>query len=318
MRIAVTGGAGFIGSHAVEALVWGGHEVLVLDDLSTGRLSNLAAVAEQIRFEQLDIRDRNGCRQAVEQWRTEAVLHLAAVASPLRSIREPDYAHDVNLTGTYNVLEAARLCGARRFVFPGSAAGYGPLPALPSDECDPVNPVSPYAAQKLAGELLAATWRRVWDLETVTLRFFNVFGERQPADSAYSGVISIFIAALRSNGRATITGDGEQTRDFIYVGDVVRVILRALTGADSGPGPFNVGRGESMSVRLLYSCLASRLSLPDDPLFAAERAGDVRHSRARIDRLRDAIGIEPEFTVEHGLDRLLEWDGVPISAAGQR
>ncbi len=312
MRIVVTGGAGFIGAHAVEAAVRARHEVLALDDLSTGSRDNLAAVAEQIAFERLDVRDRSGCREAFARWQAEAVLHLAAVASPLRSIEDPDYAYDVNLTGTYNVLEAARLCGARRFVFPGSAAGYGPEPALPSDETDPTNPVSPYAAQKLAGELMAATWRRVWGLETVSLRFFNVFGERQPANSAYSGVISIFIAALRANGRATITGDGEQTRDFIYVGDVVRAIERALTGDDPGPGPYNVGRGQSLSVRRLYSILAGRMGLPDEPLFTAERAGDVRHSRARVERMRAALGIEPELTVEQGLDRLLAWSNAKV------
>ena len=308
MRIAVTGGAGFIGSHAVEYLAGAGHAVLVLDDLSSGHQSNLSSVRDRIAFERLDVRDRDGCARALAGWRSEAVLHFAAVASPLRSIQDPAAAHDVNLTGTFNVLEAARVGGVRRFIFPGSAAVYGPSPSLPSDESDPLQPVSPYAAQKAAGELLASVYRSVWGLETVTLRFFNVFGERQPADSAYSGVISIFLRALREDGHAVIAGDGEQSRDFIYVSDVVRVVRRALFGEDPGAGPFNVGRGESLSVRSLYSILAARLGVPDEPHFADRRAGDVRHSRARIDRLRHQLGIEPEVSVTAGIDRLLSWE----------
>ncbi len=307
MRIVVTGGAGFIGSHLVEALGGSGHAVLVLDDLSTGSRENLAGAGGRVRFEQLDIRDRQGCVDALAAWQTQAVAHLAAIASPLRSIEEPSYAHDVNLTGTFNILEAARRCGARRFVFPGSAAVYGPEPPLPSDETDAVQPVSPYAVHKVAGELLATVYRRTWGLEAVSLRFFNVFGERQPAASAYSGVISAFVATLQLGEQVTITGDGEQTRDFIYVADVVRAVVRALTGEDPGAGPFNIARGEAMSVRRLHTILAERLGVPDLPRFTADRAGDVRHSRARIDRMIAGLGVRPQMTVEDGIERLLRW-----------
>jgi nucleoside-diphosphate-sugar epimerase len=308
MRIVVTGGAGFIGSHLVDALVRSEHQVLVLDDLSTGSRQNLSGAGERARFEQLDIRDRQRCADALAAWQPRAVAHLAAVASPLRSIEQPSYAHDVNLTGTLNILEASRLCGARRFVFPGSAAVYGPEPSLPSDETDAVQPVSPYAVQKVAGELLAAVYRRTWGLEAVSLRFFNVFGERQPVGGAYSGVISAFVSALRRGEVVTISGDGGQTRDFIHVADVVRAVVRALTGDDPGNGPYNIARGEALSVRRLHTLLAERLGAPDVTHFSSDRPGDVRHSRAKIDRMISGLGVRPEITVEAGIDRLLRWE----------
>jgi len=312
MRIAVTGGAGFIGSHVVERLVARGHELLVLDDLSTGSLQNLVGGLDQARLERVDVRDRAACAASLAAWRPEALLHLAAVASVPRSVAEPALVHDVNANGTFNVLDAFRVSGGRRFVFASSAAVYGPEPMLPSDEADPVNPASPYAAQKAGAELLLRAYRSVWGLETVALRFFNVFGERQRPDDPYSGVLSLFSAGLRAKGRATITGDGEQSRDFIYVGDVVRAIVVALIEADPGFGPVNVGRGESTTIRQLYRLLAGRLGVADAPEFVETRPGDVHHSRARIDRLHAALGIWPEVTVAEGIARLLAWQsGAP-------
>lgn len=307
MRVVVTGGAGFIGSHTVELLVRGDHQVLVLDNLSEGNLDNLARVHARITLAVLDIRDRDACIETLAGWKPDAVVHLAAVASVVRSITEPAYVHEVNLDGTFNMLEAARLAETRRFVFASSAAVYGPEPALPSAETDAVDPVSPYAAQKAAGELVGRVYRSTWGLETVSLRFFNVFGPRQRPDSPYSGVISTFASELRNRGRASITGDGEQTRDFIYVADVARTLAAAATGADPGPGPINVAGGESLTIRRLYSLLAERLGVPDEPAFLPPRAGDVRHSLARVERLARGLRVHAQTPLEQGLDLLLRW-----------
>jgi UDP-glucose 4-epimerase len=305
MRIAVTGGAGFIGSHLVDKLVECGHQVLVFDNLSDGDLANLACVRDRIAFKRVDVRDRDRCMRELGKWQPEAVAHLAAVASVAMSIEQPGYVHDVNLGGTANILLASQQAGARRLVFASSAAVYGPEPALPSSESHAVDPISPYAAQKASGELLAYATRLTWGLETVSLRFFNVFGPRQRSDSPYSGVISIFLESLLTRGRAAITGDGEQSRDFIYVEDVVRAVMSALLGPDPGPGPFNVGRGEAISVRQLYRMLAARLGANDEPCFVERRSCDVRHSRARIARLVKELGVRPAVTIDEGLSRLV-------------
>jgi len=309
MRVAVTGAAGFIGSHLVERLVLLNHDVLALDDLSTGSLDNLRAVRGSFEFAPLDVRNRIACWKAIDRFSPAAVAHLAAVASVVRSIEEPEYAHAVNLDGTFNVLEAARIAGVHRLVFASSAAVYGLEPALPSLESDPVAPLSPYAAQKAAGELLARVYREVWGIETVALRFFNVFGERQRPDSPYSGVISLFAEALSTRGWATILGDGQQTRDFIYVGDVVSAVAAALVGPDPGAGPYNVGRGEEITIRRLYRLVAQTLGAPDDPRYGPARPGDVRHSRASTDALHHRLGVTPEVEVEEGLARLVRWRG---------
>jgi len=305
MKILVTGGAGFIGSHAVQRLVGDGHEVTVFDNLSTGSRKNLQPEQGSIRLVCGDVRDRGACMKLLSETRPDAIAHLAALASVPQSINAPELAHEVNVDGTFNMLEAARRFAVRRFLFISSAAVYGSCPRLPSSEDDPVAPASPYAAQKAAGELLAAAYRQTWGLDTVSLRLFNVFGERQRADSSYSGVISIFIDALHRGEQPRITGDGEQSRDFIYVGDVVRVIARCLSGEDPGPGPFNVGRGESITIRQLFSIIARQLGRNDEPVFTSDRPGDVKHSRACIRRTLDALQIAPQFNVEQGLARLI-------------
>jgi nucleoside-diphosphate-sugar epimerase len=306
-RIAVSGGAGFIGSHTVECLARAGHQVLVLDDLSQGNVENLTGIRPTIEFRLLDVRDRDGCARALCAWRPDVVVHLAAVASVPRSIAEPGYVHDVNLNGTFNVLEAARLSGACRFVLASSAAVYGLRPALPCTEGDAVEPASPYAAQKAAGELLCGVYRRIWGLEAVTLRFFNVYGPRQLPSSEYSGVISAFLASLLSTGCATIHGDGEQSRDFVYVSDVVRAIEAAAAGGDPGQGPINVASGDAISIRTLYRLLAARLHVADEPVYAAARSGDVQHSHASVARMRERLGVAPEVALGTGLDRLIMW-----------
>jgi len=307
MRIAVTGGAGFIGSHVVEQIVARGHEALVIDDFSSGSPDNLASVRGAIEIEQQDVCNGAACARLLSAWRPDAVLHLAAIASVVRSIEEPRLTHEVNLNGAFNLLEAARDAGVRRFVFASSAAVYGLLPALPSAETDPLAPVSPYAAQKAAGEALCRAYRSAWGLETAALRFFNVFGERQRADSPYSGVISLFLEALSTHGQATISGDGEQSRDFIYVGDVARAVVAALTRSDPGFGPFNIARGEQTSIRALYTLVANATGSADAPLFAPARPGDVRHSRAQIAGMRGVLGVEPAVAVVDGIARLAAW-----------
>ncbi|HLZ73123.1 MAG TPA: NAD-dependent epimerase/dehydratase family protein [Dehalococcoidia bacterium] len=305
MRIAITGGAGFIGSHSVDRLAGAGHDLLALDDLSSGSLENLAQAGPRTRFQRLDVRDGAALAGALTAFRPAAVLHLAAIASVLYSVEQPRDSYAVNLTGTLHALEAARAAGATRFVFASSAAVYGGDPALPSAEDDPLRPVAPYAAHKAAGELLCRSYRAAFGLETVSLRFFNVFGARQNPDSPYSGVISLFIEAMSGGGVATIMGDGEQTRDFIDVGDVTRAIEAALAGPDPGPEPINVGRGESVSIRDLYRLIAAAVGAADAPRFAPARAGDVRHSRARIDALGTRLGLTPQIPVAEGIAHLV-------------
>src|SRR5579885_892338 len=306
MRIAISGGAGFIGSHCADLLAVAGHDLLVLDDLSSGLPENLAGAGPRLQFERLDVRDGARLAASVAAFRPEALLHLAAVASVARSIEDPAGTFAVNLGGTLHALEAARTAGVRRFVFAGSAAVYGREPALPSRESDPLRPVSPYAAHKAAGELLCASYRASYGLETVPLRFFNVFGERQRPDSPYSGVISLFIGALATRGVATILGDGEQTRDFIAVRDVAAAVAAALCGPDPGGDPINIARGESLSVRRLYGLIAQALGAADAPAFGPERPGDVRHSRAAIEALRRRLCVTPVIPVHEAIAELAQ------------
>lgn len=316
MRIAITGGVGFIGSHVVDLLAGEGRQVLALDNLSNGSVANLGRLGKNcmpgdgmsagtVNFRHVDVRDRDGMAEAFAAFHPDAVLHLAAVASVPRSITEPLLASDVNLGGTVNVLDAARCCGTRRFVFASSGAVYGAHPRLPSDETDPVDPASPYAAHKAAGELLARAYRASWGMETCVLRFLNVYGERQRADDPYAGVISRFVQTLRAGERATITGDGEATRDYIYVADVARAVAAALLGPDPGVEPINIGSGTATSVRRLHTLIAVLLDRPDEPLFAAPRPGDVCDSVARVERMRARLGVAARVPIEEGLRRVL-------------
>lgn len=304
MRVAITGGAGFIGGHAARTLSEAGHTVLVLDDLSTGRAENLPP---GVALRRLDVRDTAALAETLTVFHPEAVLHLAAIASVERSIADPLGTFAVNLGGTASTLEAARLSGARRFVFASSAAVYGPRPPLPCVETAPLAPASPYAAHKAAGELLARAYRASWGLETVALRFFNVYGPGQRPNDPYAGVIVRFIAALAGREQATIAGDGSQTRDFVAVEDAARAIVAALAGPDPGAEPINVGSGEALSIRTLHTLLSALLGAPDEPCFVPPRPGDVLHSRADIDRMRTVLGIEPRTTIAAGLERLIAW-----------
>ena len=303
MRVLVTGGAGFIGSHLVDALVARGDDVIVLDDLSTGRRENLAAAGDKARLIVGSVTDPHAVRAAAAG--CALVYHQAAVASVQRTVEAPVDTQRVNLGGTLNVLEAARAEGVRRVVFAGSAAVYGDSDALPLVESAQPRPMSPYALEKLASEQYVAVWASLYGLETVTLRYFNVFGPRQDPSSPYSGVISIFVDRLLSGRAPTIFGDGEQTRDFVYVEDVVRANLLAGLAPGASGHVFNVARGESTTLRAVYDALGHATGVNVAAHFAEARAGDIRHSRASIERAQSVLGFEPRVPVAEGLARLV-------------
>jgi UDP-glucose 4-epimerase len=304
-RSLVTGGAGFIGSHLVHALVATGHTVRVLDDLSTGLESNLAGIAPAAEWMVGDVADPAVAAHAVEG--VDVIYHLAALASVQRSVERPDETHRVCATGTLSILDAARKAGVRRVVYAASASAYGLPTGDVQTEADPVKPLSPYAAAKLAGELYLEAFAATYGLETVRLRFFNIFGPRQRADSPYSGVIALFIAALTQGRVPTIFGDGQQTRDFTYVTDVTQALVKASTAPGVSGQVYNVGTGRGVSLLELVGILNRLLGTEIVPRYAPSRPGDIRHSRADIRRTRRDLGYEPAVTFEQGLAETLRW-----------
>lgn len=301
----VTGGAGFIGSHLVESLAQQGRRVRVLDDFSTGLRDNLAHVRPAPEVIEGDVSDADVVRRACEG--ASVVFHLAALASVQRSIEAPADTHRVCATGTLLVLDAARRAGVRRVVYAASSSAYG-IPARDvQTEDDPLRPLSPYAAAKLAGEMYAESFTTSFGLETVRLRFFNIFGPRQRADSPYSGVIALFAAALAQGRTPVVFGDGLQSRDFTYVGDVVQA-LTAAAAADGVSGRvYNVGTGRGTNLLELIAALNRQLGTRAVPGHQPARAGDVRHSRADISRARRDLGYEPTTSFEDGLAQTLRW-----------
>jgi UDP-glucose 4-epimerase len=302
----VTGGAGFIGSHLAAALAAAGRPVRVFDDLSTGLRENLARVSPAPELVVGSLTDAAAVTRAAAG--CEVVFHLGAVASVAKSAEDPLGNHAVNATGTLNVLTAARAAGARRVVYAGSASAYGGAsdPAG-QDEDTPLCALSPYAAAKLAGEFYCQAFAATYGLETVRLRFFNVFGPRQRADSPYSGVIAIFAAALAAGRTPTVHGDGLQSRDFVYVADVAKALVLAADTPGVSGRVYNVGTGRSVTVLDLIRVLNDLLGTTAVPAHGASRPGDVRHSRAKIDRIRRDLGYDPTVTFEEGLRRTLEW-----------
>lgn len=297
----VTGGAGFIGSHLVEHLVAAGHDVTVMDDLSSGRRTNLSAVRRQIHFIRGSITDENRCRRAMEG--IDCVLHQAAVTSVQRSVDEPLLAHRVNATGTLNMLTSARAQGVRRVVYAGSTSAYGNATTLPNAEDHATGPRSAYAASKLAGEAYCVAFHATYGLETVVLRYFNVFGPRQDPNSPYAAVVPRFIAAALAGERPTIHGDGRQTRDFVYVANVVHAnLLAAQAPAARVAGQvFNVGCGTTVSVNELWERVRSLVGVPVLPVYAEPRPGEVRDSLAAMEKARELVGYEPVVDFEEGL-----------------
>jgi UDP-glucose 4-epimerase len=300
----VTGGAGFIGSHLVEGLLHQGHRIRVLDDLSTGKRANLAHLGAKVELLQGSITDRDLVARAVQgvNW----VFHLAALPSVQRSVEDPVPTHEVCATGTLNVLNASRQAGVQRVVYAASSSAYGDIPGAVRSEDDPVSPMSPYAAAKLAGEHYCKCFTTVYGLETVRLRFFNIFGPRQDAQSPYSGVIALFIAALLQGRTPTIFGDGLQSRDFTYVGNAVQAVIKAAQAPKAVGKVYNIGNGASTSLLELVKQLNLILGKSVVPQHGPARQGDVRHSQADISLARADLGYDPQVSFAEGLRRTVE------------
>jgi nucleoside-diphosphate-sugar epimerase len=301
----VTGGAGFIGSHIAEALVKRGDRVRVLDSLITGRRENLSSIAGSIEFIEGDIRDYATTLRAAEG--ASVIFHQAAVPSVPRSVAEPVLNHDINVNGTFNVLMAAREAGSRRVVYAASSSAYGDTETLPKHEEMSPSPLSPYAAAKLFGEYYCRVFSQVYNLETVSLRYFNVFGPRQDPSSPYSGVISKFITTLLDGEAPVIYGDGEQSRDFTYVENVVEANLRAAESAEAIGQVINLGIGERVTINQLLDELQKIIGSNLTACYKETRAGDVRHSLAAISRAGDLIGYRPSVGLAEGLRRTVTW-----------
>ncbi len=304
-RYVVTGGAGFIGSMLVRTLLQRGHRVEVIDNLATGYAHNLEEVAADIAFHNADIRDYDAIARTIAGAR--CVFHLGALPSVPKSIIDPIPSHDVNINGTFNVLRAAAEGKVGRYVFAASSSAYGDTEVLPKVETMLPNPLSPYAAQKVTGEQYAAVFSRCFGLETVSLRFFNVFGPRQDPTSAYSGVLSIFLNALIERSSPTIFGDGEQSRDFTYVEDVTDLIVKAASAPNVSGKIYNAGNGGRYTLNETWALLQKIEGVSIPANYGPPRAGDVRHSQADITLATRDLGHAPRFTFEEGLRLTLEW-----------
>jgi UDP-N-acetylglucosamine/UDP-N-acetyl-alpha-D-glucosaminouronate 4-epimerase len=300
----VTGGAGFIGSHLVEELVRRGERVRVVDNLSTGKRQNVAHLTS-VEFVEGDLADPHVAQRAVAG--IEYVLHQAAIPSVPRSVQDPITSNRANIDATLNILVAARDAGVKRFVYAGSSSAYGDTPTLPKVETMATAPLSPYALQKLVGEQYGQMFTRLYGLETVTIRYFNVFGPRQDPSSPYSGVISLFISALCDGRQPTIYGDGEHTRDFTYVANVVDGVLRACTAAGASGEVINVATGGRISLNTLFKTIRHLVDATVDPIYSAPRPGDVKDSQADISKAQRILGYAPIVSFEEGLARTVAW-----------
>ena len=299
----VTGGAGFIGSHLVEALLARGDKVRVLDNLSTGYVVNLQPVINQIEFIKGDIQDKTAVQKAVSG--VDFVFHLAAMVSVPQSMHQPLDAELMNAAGTLNLLQAASEAGVQCLALSSTCAVYGDEPTLPKVETMLPEPKSPYAVAKLAAEHYCRVFNESFNLNTVVFRYFNVFGPRQDPSSAYSGVISIFVDKLHQGIAPTIFGDGEQTRDFVYVADVVRANLLAVETEQAAGQVFNIGTGYQVSINQLFESLCGILGCDVQPNYAPPRVGDIVHSLSNPDRAKKILGWQSEVSLEEGLRHLV-------------
>ena len=304
----VTGGAGFIGSNLVRCLLDRQDEVRVLDNFSTGKRQNLEEVADRIELIEGDLCDSGVTEQAVRG--VDFVLHQAAIPSVPRSVEAPLESHTANATGTLILLEAARRAKVKRLVYASSSSVYGANETLPKQETMQTEPMSPYAVAKLAAEHYCMVYHRVYGLETVALRYFNVFGPRQDPSSPYSGVISQFIEAIKSESAPVIFGDGEQTRDFTFVENVAQANLAACASSKGAGRAYNIGCAKRFSLNELWSSMARLAGVDREPVHQETRAGDVRHSLADVSRAKEFLGYVPRVDFIDGLERTLCFYGV--------
>jgi nucleoside-diphosphate-sugar epimerase len=311
----VTGGAGFIGSHLATELIRRGHTVRVADNLSTGKRRNLDHLAG-VEFLEGDLADLPFATRAVSGM--DYVLHQAAIPSVPRSVKDPITSNRANIEATLNVLVAARDAGVKRLVFAGSSSEYGNTPTLPKTEDMPSNPLSPYALQKVMGTQYCQMFTRLYGFETVVIRYFNVFGPRQDPSSPYSGVISVFATALIEERQPTIYGDGEQTRDFTYVANVVDGVLRACEAPKAAGEAINVACGTRISLNELLRVMNTIAGTSLQPIYKEERAGDVKDSQADISKAHALLGYTPLVGLEDGLRHTMEWCRTQSTAPAAR
>jgi nucleoside-diphosphate-sugar epimerase len=300
----VTGGAGFIGSHLAEELLRRGERVRIVDNLVTGKRQNLTHLPAA-EFLEGDLADIDVARRAVDG--VDYVLHQAAIPSVPRSVKDPITSNRANIDASLNLLVASRDAGVRRVVYAGSSSAYGNTPTLPKVETMATAPLSPYALQKLVAEQYCQMFTRLYGLQTVTIRYFNVFGPRQDPSSPYSGVISLFISAMCEGRRPTIFGDGEHTRDFTFVANVVDGVLRACESPEASGEVINVATGGRISLNALFRAVRDLVGADVEPIYAEPRAGDVRDSQADIGKARRLLRYEPSVSFEQGLEKTVEW-----------
>lgn len=317
-RYVVTGGAGFIGSTLVRGILASGEKrVTVIDNLLTGHEKNLAEIRDQVDFLNVDIRDYAAVQAALQG--SEIVFHLAAIPSVPRSITDPVPSHECNIDGSFNVFRAANASGVRRVVYAASSSAYGDTEVLPKVETMAPRPKSPYALQKLVGEYYGSVFHSCFGLETVALRFFNVFGPRQDPNSPYSGVLSIFMRCILERRVPTIHGDGEQSRDFTYVEDVAGLLLKASRAGSQALGNvYNAGNGNRYTLNQVWRTLCDLTGVQIEPQYGPSRAGDVRDSQADTTAAVRDLGHEPQFTLEEGLKRTFAWYEKDAQAAAGR
>jgi len=302
MKYIVIGGAGFIGSHIVEEIA-GSHEVVVIDNFSSGKRENLSMFADSITGIQGSITDLLLLKEAFQG--ADGIFHLGAIASVARSVDDPFATHETNLTGTLNVLLAARDCEVRKVVFASSSAIYGDEPTLPKREDMPPVPLSPYAVSKLAGEYYCKVFSELFGIKTVSLRYFNVFGPRQDPHSEYAAVIPKFITRLLDNRPPIIFGDGMQSRDFVYVKDVVQANILAMQS--SATGTFNIGSGKSIDLNTLARTIAEIMNVRLSPIYEKPRSGDIRDSVSDIAAAKKVFGFQTSYSLEKGLAETISW-----------
>ena len=301
----VTGGGGFIGSNVVHKLLEQGHQVRVLDNFLTGKRENLADVEQDIHLLEGDFRDFDTVTKAVHT--IDYILHIGALPSVPRSVADPILSNNININGTLNLLEGARHAGVQRVVFSSSSSVYGDTPTLPKQEDMPINPLSPYATHKATGEMYCRVYNNIYNLETVCLRYFNVFGQKQDPNSQYAAVIPNFIKALEHGGQPTIHGDGEQSRDFTFIENVIKANISASTAPEAAGRVMNIACGSRITINELAQKIAALLGKELKPNYVESRVGDVKHSLADITRAQTYLNYSDLVDVDCGLQKTVAW-----------